>query len=387
MKVLSFFTGAMGLDLGLEKAGMETILACEFDKWSRATIVRNKPDLPLLGDVWHHNGDTVRQAAGLGVGDQVDVVAGGPPCQAFSTAGNRQGFEDTRGNVFLHFIELALELQPKYLVLENVRGLLSAAIKHRPHSERSRDNPLTLDEQPGGALRHIVRRLNEGGYGVSFNLYNAANYGAPQTRERVVMICTRDGSHVPYLPPTHSSEPSFNLEPWATFQDATRGLKESEMNFVSFPEERLRFYRLLGPGEYWKHLPEHLQREALGNSFNSGGGKTGFYRRLAWDKPSPTLVTHPAMPATDLAHPSELRPLSIEEYKRIQGFPDDWEILGPLTQQYKQVGNAVPVPLGEAIGRQLLHHSQGVLKFGPEGFRYSRYKNTSDADLKQAPLA
>ena len=381
MKVLSFFSGAMGLDLGLELAGLETILTCEFDKWSRETIKKNRPELPVLGDIWHHNAESVREAAGLSSTEEIDVIAGGPPCQAFSTAGNRKGFEDTRGNVFLHFIDLAIELQPRYLILENVRGLLSAAMKHRPHSERTEDRPLLEDEQPGGALRHIVRNLKAKGYGVSFNLYNAANYGAPQTRERVVMICTRDASAVPYLPPTHSDDELFGLRPWRTFRDATHDLVESEMHSLNFPEDRLHFYRMLGPGQYWKHLPEELQKEALGNSYYSGGGKTGFLRRLAWDRPAPTLVTHPAMPATDLAHPTELRPLSIEEYKRIQAFPDHWEILGPLVQQYKQVGNAVPVPLGEAVGKQIIAHALGKAPKAPAGFKFSRYKNTSDQDF------
>lgn len=382
LKVLSFFTGAMGLDLGLEAAGLETILACEFDKWSRATISRNKPNLPLLGDIWNCDAELVRDVAGLDSKSEVDVIAGGPPCQAFSTAGRRQGFQDVRGNVFLHFIDLAMELRPKYLVLENVRGLLSAALKHRPLSERGQNSPpLTAEESPGGALTHIVEKIEAHGYSVSFNLYNSANFGAPQTRERVILICSRDGTRVPYLNPTHSESGEFNLPKWRTFAQAVADLSEEHQEFINFPEDRNKYYQLLGPGQYWKHLPENLQREALGKSYYSGGGKTGFLRRLAWDKPSPTLVTHPAMPATDLAHPEQLRPLSIQEYKRIQDFPDSWELQGPLLQKYKQVGNAVPVPLGKAVGDLLLSHSRGQAKNPPQGFKFSRYKNTSDLDF------
>lgn len=382
LKVLSFFTGAMGLDLGLEEAGLETILTCEFDKWSRATISNNRPEIPLLGDVWNCTADSIREAAGLVEGDDIDVIAGGPPCQAFSTAGTRQGFEDVRGNVFLHFIDLAMELRPKYLVLENVRGLLSAALKHRPLNQRGGDNPLLSDnERPGGALTHIVEKIRAHGYSVSFNLYNAANFGAPQTRERVILICSREGKKVPHLKPTRSDNSGFGLPPWKTFKEAVGDLDSIEHSHIKFPEERLRFYRMLGPGEYWKHLPEELQKEALGNSYFSGGGKTGFLRRLSWDKPSPTLVTHPAMPATDLAHPVELRPLSIQEYKRIQEFPDEWELKGPLLQQYKQVGNAVPIPLGKAVGLQLIAHSKGEPLVAPSGFKFSRYKTTSEEEF------
>jgi DNA (cytosine-5)-methyltransferase 1 len=382
LKVLSFFTGAMGLDLGLESAGLETILACEFDKWSRATISYNKPDLPLLGDIWNCSSESIREAAGLSVTDDIDVIAGGPPCQAFSTAGNRRGFEDIRGNVFLHFIDLSMQLRPKYLVLENVRGLLSAALKHRPLHLRGGDNPpLSEEELPGGALRYIVEKIRDHGYSVSFNLYNAANFGAPQTRERIILICSREGKKVPYLFPTRSENGEFGLPKWKTFREAVGDLVEENQKYLSFPEDRLRYYRMLGPGQYWKHLPEELQKEALGNSFYSGGGKTGFLRRLAWDKPSPTLVTHPAMPATDLAHPEALRPLSIQEYKRLQEFPDSWELQGPLLQQYKQVGNAVPIPLGRAVGALIKAHSNGTAPYPPAGFRFSRYKTTSDLEF------
>ncbi|QTG82585.1 DNA cytosine methyltransferase [Arthrobacter crystallopoietes] len=386
MKVLSFFSGAMGLDLGLEKAGLETVLACEFDRTCRQTIQYNRPDLPLLGDIWQYSAADIRAIAGLGANEEIDVVAGGPPCQAFSTAGARRGFEDIRGNVFLHFIDLISELNPKYAVLENVRGLLSAALKHRPHNQRGPEfPPLSEEEKPGGALAYVVQKLREAGYSVSFNLYNAANYGSAQVRERVILICTRDGERVPFLSPTNSNDTSFGLPRWKTFRESVEGLDENDLNHLEFPENRLRYYKLLGPGQYWKHLPEELQKEAMGNSYFSGGGKTGFFRRLAWDKPSPTLVTHPTMPATDLAHPVENRPLSVEEYKRLQDFPDDWILQGNLVSQYKQLGNAVPLKLGEAIGKALLNHNAGISWTEPSGFPYSRYKRTSDKDILLAP--
>lgn len=379
LKVFSFFSGAMGLDIGLERAGLETVLACENEKWCRATIAKNRPNLPLLADVSKYSPDEIRKAAGYESDETIDVIAGGPPCQAFSTAGARRGFKDSRGNVFLQFVDLASELRPRYIVIENVRGLLSAALEHRPHSLRGGEHPeLRAEELPGGALKEVIATLRRAGYTVSFNLYNAANYGTPQIRERVVIICTRDEKRVPYLEPTHSKDALFGLPAWKTFRQAVAGLDESQMQHIEFPESRLRFYRQLSEGQYWKHLPVELQKEALGRSFYSGGGKTGFLRRLAWDRPAPTLVTHPAMPATDLAHPVEDRPLSIEEYKKIQQFPDDWELAGNLIAQYKQVGNAVPTGLGEAIGRALTKHSRGETWDEIADFRYSRYRRTDE---------
>ncbi len=376
---LSFFSGAMGLDLGLEKAGIEIMLACEFDKACRKTITANKPDIALLGDVWNYSAEQIREAAGLSMDDEIDLIVGGPPCQAFSTAGARRGFNDERGGALIRYIELIEQLKPKYAVLENVRGILSAPLIHRPHAERAQDAPLSADERPGGALLLILERLNRAGYGVSFNLYNSANYGSPQVRERVVLVCHRGGEELPYLEPTHSNNPEFGLPGWKTFRDAVLDLQNAEHQHLSFPEDRIRYYKMLGPGQYWKNLPLELQKEALGNSFYAGGGKTGFLRRLAWDKPSPTLVTHPAMPATDLAHPLENRPLSIQEYKRIQQFPDNWIICGTLVDQYKQVGNAVPVSLGEAIGNLILKHMKKKKIKEYKNFPYSRYKDTDHA--------
>ena len=377
---LSFFSGAMGLDQGLEQVGINALLACEFDKWCQQTIKLNRPDLPVISDIWDFDAKEIRKIAGLRHNQTIDLIHGGPPCQAFSTAGARKSFDDQRGNVFLHFLDVALELRPRFLVIENVRGLLSAPLRHRPHSLRSNEMPLEISEKPGGALRLVVEILKSAGYSVSFNLYNSANFGSPQTRERVVIICSRDGKPIQHLSPTHSENGQFGLLPWRTFRDAVEDLPK-EKNFIPFPESRLIYYRMLGPGQYWKHLPVETQKIALGNSYFSGGGKTGFLRRLAWDKPSPTLVTHPAMPATDLGHPEEDRPLSVEEYKRVQEFPDNWQLAGPVVQQYKQIGNAVPIGLGRAIGRLLLAVNEGSELPIPQGFKFSRYRNTSEEDF------
>lgn len=381
---LSFFSGAMGLDLGLERAGFETLLACEFNNACRKTIVRNKPNIALLGDITLHNADEIRRAAGLSKNQDIDLVIGGPPCQAFSTAGKRQGFSDVRGNVLLTFLERIIELRPKFAVIENVRGILSAPLVHRPHIERGQDfPPLTPDEDKGGALMHILNILKGAGYGVSFNLYNAANFGSPQKRERVIIVCSRDGNKLPYLTPTHSENGEFGLPRWRTFREAIKGLSKQGHHHLSFPEKRLAYYRMLRPGQYWKDLPANLQKKALGASYFAGGGKTGFLRRLAWDKPSPTLVTHPAMPATDLAHPTEDRPLSVEEYKRLQEFPDDWIIEGSLVEQYKQIGNAVPISLGRAVGRLLIDYMNGKKISTLSKFQYSRYVNTDEVNWKK----
>lgn len=384
MKCLSFFSGCLGLDLGLEQAGIETLLYCENDSHASQTIVRNRPDIPLISDILDHDASSILTAAKISDASEVDVIVGGPPCQAFSTAGKRASFSDPRGNVFLHFIDIISEIRPKYLVVENVRGLLSAALEHRPHNQRGNGfPPLTEKEESGGALKLVVSRLKKAGYKVSFNLYNTANYGVPQKRERLIIIGSLVG-RVPYLKPTHSSDQNSELKNWMTFSDVAKDLNHNDQEFVRFSAKRLKYYRLLKADQYWRDLPKDVVKEAMGASFFSGGGKTGFYRRIGWDKPSPTLVTHPAMPATDLCHPDQLRPLSVEEYKRIQQFPHDYQIEGTTLQKYRQIGNAVPVGFGKVIAETIIAHSKrrNIDDIEYRNFPFSRYKNTSDLNWK-----
>ncbi|MBS4087116.1 DNA cytosine methyltransferase [Pseudomonas rustica] len=378
---LSFFSGAMGLDLGLEKAGFDIRLACESNKHCRQTITLNRPNTALLGDINDCTAEQVLEAAQVRAED-VDLIVGGPPCQAFSTAGKRKAFNDDRGNAFLKYIDLALEIRPRFIVIENVRGLLSCPMDHRPHNQRGSEFPdLSLDEMKGGALNFVISVLRRAGYTCTFNLYNSANFGTPQIRERVIIVCSRDGKEAPFLTPTHSEDGSHGLPVWNKLRSALVGLDQH--THLNFPEKRLKYYRMLTAGQNWRSLTPDLQQEALGKSYFSGGGKTGFLRRLHWEKPSPTLVTHPAMPATDLAHPEEDRPLSIQEYKRIQEFPDDWQLAGPLIEQYKQVGNAVPVSLGHAVGKLIRDLLSGTDQAPPQDFRFSRYQATSHSDWLQ----
>lgn len=382
LNCLSFFSGAMGLDIGLEKNDINILLACEIDNQCRQTIVANEPRIGLIGDIREYSYQDILEYANLADNENIDIIVGGPPCQAFSTAGKRLGFQDERGNVFLKYLDLIIHFQPRYAVIENVRGLMSSSISIDIDDEVTRANSILWDKTSGSALFYVKKKLELAGYKVSFNLYNSANFGTPQVRERVVIICTRLDTAVPHLQPTHSKEGTSNLMPWRTFRDAVKGLDTKKCDHINFSPKRLQYIEMLGPGENWRNLPKDIQPIALGNSYHLGGGKTGFYRRLAWDAPSPTVVTHPAMPATELAHPVENRPLSVQEYKRIQEFPDNWIIKGSILDQYKQIGNAVPVGLGRAIGRAIVAHFNGEITANPQNFKYSRYSNTSEFEFE-----
>lgn len=209
LPVISLFSGAMGLDLGLEQAGFEVVLAVECDAQAIATIKRNRPTLPILErrieDVTTRE---ILKAAGLKRGGAF-VVAGGPSCQSFSTAGQRRSLADPRGGLFRHFVRIVSEGRPKFFIMENVKGMLSAAIMHRPLNQRGPGFPaLAPEEELGSAFRVIIDELRTLQYYTVFDVLNAADYGTPQYRERILFIGSRDGKQVAMPKKTHSETPS-----------------------------------------------------------------------------------------------------------------------------------------------------------------------------------
>lgn len=373
---LSFFTGAGGLDIGLSNVGITPLLVSDIDKSARRSISKNYPDAGLVGDITKLKIDEIYDYARIPRGSNVDYMFGGPPCQAFSTAGKRRGYQDARGDVFVQYLEIIGRIKPRYAIIENVRGLLSVPAIF---SDKDREGV------KGGVLLYAIRRLRSFGYSVSFNLYNAANFGAPEIRERVVIIAKLGDDKVDYLEPTNDEYGYFGLPKWLPLKSAIVDLK-SNQHYIDYPKKRFKYLKYIPEGGNWRSLPEYMQQEAMGKSYSLPGGKTGFLRRLSMEKPSPTLVTHPTMPATDLIHPKDDRPLSVEEYARIQGFPDDWYIAGNLLDKYRQIGNAVPVPLGEAIGKRILEDDSGIRYEKLKEFKYSRYKNTDEESWEELTI-
>ncbi|BAY21532.1 site-specific DNA-methyltransferase [Calothrix sp. NIES-2100] len=373
---ISLFTGAFGLDLGMEKAGFHTVSVVEKDPDATRTIFINRPFLKesaVPREIEKVSSQQLLEEGGkvLGLGralrpGEVDLVTGGPPCQPFSTAGKRGSVIDPRGSLFMDFIRIVKEVQPRFFLMENVRGLLSAPLRHRPINQRGKNYPpLEPDEIAGAALKVVLAEMQSLGYKVVYNLLEAADYGVPQNRERVVFIGSRDGEAATF-PLAKYSKDGQNLPKWLTLRDALTGLIDPSPEFMAYSESRLKFLRLLKAGQNWRHLPEELKKEAMGGAYNSGGGKVGFYRRLSWDKPSPTITTSPHQKATDMCHPVELRSLSVRESAKIQTFPDDWIFYGSVTSKYKQIGNAVPVLLAKEIGIYLFSLIQGNKPKGKE---------------------
>lgn len=358
--LISLFSGAGGLDLGLEMAGFSTRIAVELDGDARQTLKDNQrrfwsSQFPIFEDVTALDPQFILDQAGLEPGEAV-LVAGGPPCQSFSTAGNRQSLGDPRGSLFKNFADVIEIARPRFFVMENVRGILSAAIKHRPLIERGSDfPPLTIEEEPRSAFRVIRSEFEERlGYQISFGLVDAADYGVPQHRVRLIVIGSRDHELVTSeVAPMLESQTIDSVVPLRVVLDRLNGTVHDHLNYSP---GRRDIMKLVPPGKNWRWFRDNpdygieFTKKIMGGAWSSGGGKVGFFRRLDPDKPSPTLPTSPIQKSTALCHPWEDRPLSVQEYAAIQTFPPNFEFAGSIYSRYKQIGNAVPVRLGQVIG-------------------------------------
>lgn len=356
LPAISLFSGALGLDLGMESAGFQVRVAVEFNKFAAETIRRNRPDITVIQKpIEEVSTEEILKAAGLQVGEAV-LVTGGPSCQAFSTAGKRSSMSDERGRgtLFQHFLRVVNEAQPRFFVMENVKGVFSSAVKHRPLNKRGPGHPaLTPEEEMGSGFQLILQELIASGYYTVFDLLNSADFGVPQTRERAIFVGSRDGERVQIPTPTHTKKPKPGQARWVTLRDAIQDL-EVEHTYKSLPIGWQKYMQLISEGQNWRSLSKEMQAEALGAAYTSWGGRSGFFRRLSWDNPAPSITTDPMSKATMLGHPTELRSLSVEECARLQQFPDAWSFAGGLPQQYIQIGNAVPVGLGHAVGNSII---------------------------------
>lgn len=327
-RLIELFAGAGGLALGLEKAGFQSILLNELDKHACATLRVNRPH-------WHVVEGDISQIDFHPYHGKIDMLSGGFPCQAFSYAGNKLGFNDTRGTLFFEFARAVKATQPKVIVAENVKGLL----KH--------------DE--GRTLQAISDVITELGYRlIPPRVLKALFYQVPQKRERLFLVAIRQDI---------SEKIAFNWpSPYSRIMVLADALKEGilydcdtpQSAGQQYPQRKAEILSLVPQGGYWKDLPDEIQREYMKKSYFLGGGKTGMARRLSWDEPSLTLTCAPAQKQTERCHPEETRPLTVREYARIQTFPDNWQFSGSLSAQYKQIGNAVPVNLAYAVGRALV---------------------------------
>jgi len=338
---LSLFSGAGGLDIGLKMAGWNTIAFVENNKDCQKTLQQNMPHSTIYPDVTSFDIEEFKWNK-LQDGRDLDLISGGPPCQPFSTAGKRLGLNDERGKLFFNYANIIKELNPKFFIMENVRGLVSASVP---------------DGEPGSVLKSIIYpTFQMMGYELTAGLLNAYNYNVAQHRIRFIMIGSRDhqfGCWPTILPIEQLAEPT-NSE--LTLSDALTGL-DGEPEYTPYSTKQSEVFKLVPPGGNWRSfVDEDFKNQIMGNADPSRGGNVGYWRRLSYNKYSPTLTTTPTQKATGFCHPEEVRPLSVQEYARIQGFPDDWSFSGTTTSKYRQIGNAVPIQLGKTIGNALFKY-------------------------------
>lgn len=321
-QAIDLFSGAGGLHIGFEKAGFEIRLCVDNDDLVEKTHKRNFPTIPMIHrDINLVGAEEIRNYLDNGV---VDIVIGGPPCQGFSTIGKRSSSneekrkkKDPRNELVLTYARLIKELQPKFIVMENVKGIL------------------TLEN--GAYLQKVLNILRETGYNVDYKLINMADYGVPEIRERVIIIGNRLGLPVSFPAPDHSDNPNDNLPPWENCWSVLSDLEglpdNPEFNHVALKhtEKNIARYKLIPEGGRLPedNLPKELYRKNFGNT----------YKRLSRTRPALTMV-----PGNDAfpIHPTLNRSLTVREAARIQTFPDSMVFEGNRRQQGHQVGNAVP---------------------------------------------
>ena len=371
---IDLFSGVGGLTLGLRNAGFDVRLAVDIDSACGATHRRNLPSVPFLrADIQRVSAHDVQLAAALQAGE-LDLLAGGPPCQGFSIIGQRE-LLDPRNSLIRHFTRLAEKLQPKVLLLENVPGLATLA--------------------RGAVLREIGNAFDAAGYNVDIGELLAAQYGVPQMRWRMFFIGWRRdlASNGGFPPPTHGRwgigdlVPNRTVTPEAaagflTIRDAIGDLPpvdagctageydsppdgpyQQAMRFGA-PDELHNHYAAklapqninrierLAPGDDWRSLPLDLLPPGMRRALRKD--HTRRYRRMQWTGVARSIITRFRDPKSgEYIHPEQHRTISIREAARIQSFPDWFVFAGTNSQQYEQVGNAVPPLLAKAIGLEL----------------------------------
>lgn len=320
IKGIELFAGGGGMALGLEQAGIDDVAFVEYDHAACETLRLNRPN-------WNVIESDIHEVDFTPYFRKVDFVSGGAPCQAFSYAGKKLGFGDTRGTLFAEFARCISEIQPKMFLFENVRGLLS------------HDHGRTFE-----TIRH---EFISHGYQVQYRVLNASYFGVGQKRERLIAIGIRNdiADRISFKYPIPDEKQTI-------LRDVLKNVPDSP--FQPYSDKKKRVMELVPPGGCWVDLPDNIAREYMGRSYFSGGGKRGMARRIAWDEPCLTLTTSPSQKQTERCHPEETRPFTVREYARIQSFPDSWSFTGTLSNQYKQIGNAVPVELARRIGEQII---------------------------------
>lgn len=313
--------GCGGLSSGFIKAGFKPLLINELQKVFCKTLKDNHAEANIVqGSMLDLD---LKQYKGA-----VDILQGGVPCQAFSQAGERKGLDDPRGKLIVQFNRFINECEPKMFLVENVKGLTT--------------------HEGGDTFKNILKLFeNDGMYTVYHKILNSKDYEVPQKRERVIIVGVRSTINKVFTFPEKSNKVVL--------------LKDVLVNVppscgAKYPEHKAKVMELVPQGGCWINLPEDVKKAYMGEKgLAAGGGKRGVARRLAMNEQCLTLTTSPCQKQTERCHPLETRPLNVREYARIQTFPDSYTFAGGMGNQYKQIGNAVPVNMAFALANHIKH--------------------------------
>ena len=356
--VIDLFCGAGGLSEGFRQAGYTVLVGNDYFDAAGDTFVATHPEAEFLpGQIQQYSAQDFLRAAGLDAG-QLDVLVGGPPCQGFSVYNHQRGLHDERSSLYTEYLRIVGGLRPGWVVLENVTGMTSAG--------------------GGAAVAAIVQGLNALGYAVDAKILRAEEYGVPQERRRLVFIGNRLGLPIGFPKPTHGP----GLHPFVTIHDAIGDLprlangegkdwtpygnaaasdyqrelrvgSEGVKNHAAAKLSRVNLDRLIHipQGGSWRDIPLDLLPNGMKRAKRSDHTKR--YGRLRWDGLASTILTKCDPHWGAYFHPDQDRTLTVREAARLQSFPDSFAFAGSRTEQYVQVGNAVPPLLGRAIARTI----------------------------------
>ncbi len=328
---IEFCAGAGGLSSGLIKSGLTPLLLNDNNKDACRTLIKNHKNCNVQQlDMTKFNLDELYNKY-----KNIDLIAGGVPCQSFSYAGKKKGLDDSRGELIIDFLKIINLLQPKIFLIENVKGLLT--------------------HKKGDTINEIMKSYDiDSKYTVQFKILNSFDYQVPQKRERLFIIGVNNKyKNVKFNYPERIKEKIVLKD---VLYDVPKSL------CAKYNSTKIELFKLIPQGQNWKSLSIEQQKNYLGKSFYAGGGKTGILKRLSMDEPSLTILCSPAQKQTERCHPLYERPLSIRESARIQTFDDDYEFIGSLTSQYKQIGNSVPVKLAYYVGLEIINTLKQISK-------------------------
>lgn len=350
-KYVSLFTGAGGLDIGLERAGLKAISLCEIEKVFCDTLHENQlfqhaDGIDYFAGAAVNNADICAVTGrDLSLGSEVDLVVGGPPCQAFSSSGRQLSVLDSRGKLVHEFLRVVDELKPKMFLFENVRGLVTA-----------RDS----SGEPGGVICDLLEQFHEIGYSCRATLLNSADYGSHQRRVRCFILASRQGRAPLFPEPTHQKSPDILFPKWRNLREFLNEHADRDERNFTFPTREL--------AKQFKDIPDGSGIKSMGRAEPTRPGGHWGYRQGTFiaDQKLPARTVTGSASQDWIRHDGVLRRLTLREVMLLQGFPSDWRLLGTKAQKYKQVGNAVPAVFGELLGAVILDHLTNYPSSPPE---------------------